>query len=202
MDRNAAHYRKVLSMLTRRLQQREIQAATFGVSADPVINIEIEDLKKEIRLREWEQARYVEGRSISRTEYIDNINASISKIEDNDEVLQFDITGKWIIEEMYEFGKTTGDAVFSQNDRNVSGFITVHDITDYGDDIILQEDITGIVRAITVFLYGTYIHSIRGKVDDYELDQWVGIIRSNNLIEGNSEDIDGTEGKFVLKRQK
>ena len=46
MDRNAAHYRKVLSMLTRRLQQREIQAATFGVSADPVINIEIEDLKR------------------------------------------------------------------------------------------------------------------------------------------------------------
>ncbi len=53
---------------------------------------------------------------------------------------------------------------------------------------------------MTVFLYGDYISSVGSIADDYELDQWIGIIKDNNTIVGNSEDIDGTTSKFVMKR--
>jgi hypothetical protein len=39
---------EVLDALKRRLHEREVQAAKYGVSADPIIQIEIDDLRKEI----------------------------------------------------------------------------------------------------------------------------------------------------------
>jgi len=48
------HKRKKLVALKRRLQAREIQKATYGVSADPSIVTEIEDLTREISRLEKE----------------------------------------------------------------------------------------------------------------------------------------------------
>jgi hypothetical protein len=51
----------VLDALKRRLHEREIQAAKYGVSADPVIKIEIDDLRKEIAQLQVELSVHQKG---------------------------------------------------------------------------------------------------------------------------------------------
>jgi hypothetical protein len=43
-----AQLRELIKLRRARLFQRELQAAKFGISADPSISIEIDDLKREI----------------------------------------------------------------------------------------------------------------------------------------------------------
>lgn len=200
-NQNTNHRQTVLDVLKRRLRERELQAARYGFSADPVIKLEIEDLTKEIRTLEWEMTRFKEDRARFRNEHTKNITESFAVSEGAEFTYQYDLTGDWKLDEIYEFGRTSGEAHIFQNANRLSGFITIHDTMDNGEEIIIQQDITGTVRATTLFLYGTHIRSIRGRADDYELDQWIGIIKDKDLIEGTSEDIDGTTGKFVLKRQ-
>lgn len=71
---------------------------------------------------------------------------------------------------------------------------------DDGETLIIQEDFSGTVRETTVFLYGERVYGVGRFVDDYEPDQWIGLIKDANTIEGNSEDIEGTQGKFAMKR--
>ena len=75
------------------------------------------------------------------------------------------------MEEIYKFGRTTGEACFSQIMNRVEGFITIHDTTDDDEDIIIHQDIIGTIRAKTVFLYGTHIRTIKGRADSYELER-------------------------------
>lgn len=200
-NKTTNHRRKVLDILKRRLQQRELQAASYGLSVEPFVKLEIEDLVKEIRTLEWEMARFAEDRMRARSEHTGGIDISLPHLGDSNKLEQLNLNGKWMLEEIYDFGRTTGEAHFFQKDNNISGFITIHDIMDDGENLILQQDIIGTARARTIFLYGTHIQAIKGRADDYELDQWIGIIKSKDLIEGVSEDIDGTTGKFTLKRQ-
>jgi hypothetical protein len=43
-----AQLREIMKLRRARLFQRELQAAKYGISADPSISLEIEDLKREI----------------------------------------------------------------------------------------------------------------------------------------------------------
>jgi len=194
------HHRKVLGILKRRLQQRELQAATYGISADPSINIEIEDLRKEIRSLEWEITRLSEDRIEARSTHLAGLSESISEPEDGISNVKFDLNGEWKLEEIYEFGSTTGDVHIQQYGSHLSGVMTIQDSMDDGEVVTIQEHFSGTIRETTVFLYGEYISTIGGMADDYELDQWIGIIKDSNTIEGNSEDIVATKGRFVMKR--
>ena len=196
---NINHDEKVLQILKKRLRQRELQAATYGISADPVINIEIEDLKKEIRSLNWEIARLSEYRAGVSSIYISRIPTSTSESQDDSNV-QYNLSGKWKLQEDYEFGHTTGDIRMEQQGNHLSGIMTIHDMMDDGEEIILQENFSGMIRETTVFLYGESISAIGNSAADYELDQWIGLIKNNDTIEGNSIDIDETAGKFVMKR--
>lgn len=193
---NIIHHRKVLKILQRRLWKRELQAATYGISADPSIGIEMEDLKKEIRSLEWETAKILGNRTEARNRHVSDVSA----LENNISNVNFDLNGNWKLQETYDFGRTTADVRIHQSGSHLSGEMTIQDSMDGCEIAIIEERFSGTIREATVFLYGNYISTVGSMVDDYELDQWIGIIKDNNTIEGNSEDIDGTTGKFVMKR--
>src|SRR5215217_5754082 len=57
-----AHKRELLAMLKKRKQERELQLAQFGMSADPIIKIEIEHLEQQIEIVENEVIAISKGR--------------------------------------------------------------------------------------------------------------------------------------------
>jgi len=191
-----SHDRKILRILERRLRHRELQFAQYGISADPSISIEIEDLRKEIRLQQWKIDKTSQDRFEARNKHLSDISAQILESDDS----KFVLAGKWKLQEIYGFGKTTGDVTIQQDGSRLSGVMIIEDKMDDGEVVIIQEYFSGTIRETTVFLYGERISTIGGMADDYELDQWIGIIKTENLIEGNSEDLDGTEGRFELRR--
>ncbi|GEM_PF-152548 len=194
------HDGKVLEILKRRLRQRELQSAKYGISADPSITIEIEDLKKEIRSLEWKIDRLSEDRYEARTRYATSLSEIITGLDGGPSDVKIDLTGKWKLQEIYDFGRTTGDVRIHQDGNHLSGTMTIEDNMDDGETLIIQEDFSGTVRETTVFLYGERVYGVGRFVDDYEPDQWIGLIKDANTIEGNSEDIEGTQGKFAMKR--
>ncbi len=198
MDIDITHDRKVLKILKRRLRKRELQAATYGISADPSINIEIEDLRKEIKSMEWKIARRTANVAENRREYLADLPKNL---EDNISVVKFNLHGNWKLQEIYDFGSTNADVRLMQDGSRLWGTMTIQDSMDDGEEMIIEEHFSGTIRERTMFLYGEHIVTISGRTDDYELDQWIGIIKDTNTIEGNSEDIDGTTGKFIMERK-
>lgn len=60
-----AHKQELLEVLKRRLHEREIQRANYGVSVDPLIKMEIENLKKEVDSLELEIAHLLAENSLA-----------------------------------------------------------------------------------------------------------------------------------------
>lgn len=195
------HDGKVLRILERRLRQRELQAATYGISADPSITIEIEDLIQEIRALKWKIDRLSEDRFRARAQYATGLSEVIIGLENNSSEVKYDLTGQWRLQEIYDYGRTTGDVNIRQDGNHLSGTMTIEDKMDDGETLIIQEEFSGTVRETTAFLYGERVYGVGRFVDDYEPDQWIGLIKDSNTIEGNSEDIEGTQGKFFMKRK-
>ena len=113
---------------------------------------------------------------------------------------RYDITGAWKLQEVYDYGSTTADAYLAQVGNKLSGLIIIRDILDDGEELVIQEAVSGAVEGANFSLYGTSVRVIKGRYTDYEFDQWVGIIENNNMIIGRSEDLAGTTGEFIMER--
>ena len=113
---------------------------------------------------------------------------------------ELDLTGEWRLDETYEFGQSTGRVELLQNGHLLSGFMSIHDTMDDGEAIVVEQSFIGTLRRRIVFLYGIDIHGIGDRVDDYELDQWIGTVESESMITGCSEDLVGTIGTFTMRR--
>src|SRR6266498_1073805 len=102
------HKKQILLALKRRLHERELQAANYGLNTDPIINIEIEDIKKKIEEIENipEDSKEI---SLSTTNnQIDLVKSKDIEVFGN-ENNHFNLTGAWEIEEKYEHGIRTAD---------------------------------------------------------------------------------------------
>ena len=115
--------------------------------------------------------------------------------------IPFQLTGTWRIEEEYEHGTTIAQANLVQVGNQVQGFILILDIMDDGSELILQESVYGEIEGIQVFLEATGIRILSGHLDDYFLDRWEGVMESEDLITGYSEDEAGTRGRFLMTRE-
>ena len=112
----------------------------------------------------------------------------------------YNLTGSWRLEEKYEFGSTMGDIYLVQTGNKLFGLMVIQDIMDDGTELVIEETISGEVQGTNVSLVGTSVRVIKGWLDDYQLDQWVGVIENYDKLVGYSEDIAGTTGTFVMER--
>ena len=112
----------------------------------------------------------------------------------------FDLSGIWNLEETYEFGGTSGEMYIAQFGDEILGRMIVRDIMDDGQEIIIEESISGNIHGKTLEMKGTEVRVIKGPTSDYQLDSWRGVIESNDLIRGSSTDLAETTGIFQLTR--
>ena len=115
-------------------------------------------------------------------------------------ITPYDLSGHWLLEEEYEFGRTVADVHLVQFGSDLTGLVLIHDVMDDGTELIIQEFVTGEILGTRVSLEGNQVRVLKGKSSGYELDEWLGEIENNDRISGYSEDAVGTPGKFTMER--
>jgi hypothetical protein len=112
----------------------------------------------------------------------------------------YDLTGFWQLYEEYEFGITQADLYLVQVGNQLLGHVIIQDRMDDGSETIIEQTVAGGVQGENVALSGTDLRVLRGRVDEYYLDQWEGVVEHDDRIVGYSEDLAGTTGVFVMER--
>ncbi len=111
-----------------------------------------------------------------------------------------DLTGTWELNEKYEFGDTTAFVYLVHVGDKLHGLMVIQDEMDDGTGLVIQETVYGKVEGENVFLSGTGVRVIEGESGEYNLDHWEGVVETINTISGNSEDMAGITGSFVMRR--
>lgn len=112
----------------------------------------------------------------------------------------YDLTGFWRLQEEYEFGITEADMYLVQVGSQLMGHMIIQDRMDDGTEIVIEQTVAGGVQGANVALAGTDVRAIRGRLDEYYLDQWEGVVEHDGRIVGYSQDLAGTAGVFVMAR--
>lgn len=113
----------------------------------------------------------------------------------------YNLSGEWELCEQYEYGNTTANLYLTQKGNELSGQVIIVDRPHKGMGFVVQETISGVVEGEKVSLSATNYQVIQGNILEYQLDQWVGTIQDENTIRGESRDLRGVTGQFVLKRR-
>lgn len=112
----------------------------------------------------------------------------------------YDLTGFWRLQEEYEFGITQADTYLVQVRDQLLGHMIIQDRMDDGTELVIEQTIAGEIQGPNVALAGTDVRALRGRLGEYYLDQWEGVVEHENRIVGYSEDLAGTAGMFVMDR--
>ncbi len=121
-------------------------------------------------------------------------------IEDDVQPAFYDLTGVWELEEDYDFGCTVAEMYLVQFGSALLGEVVIHDRMDDGTELIIEESLAGEIEGARVSLSGTSVRALRGRLGDYFLDRWEGVVEHEDRIAGYSQDEAGTSGVFVMER--
>jgi hypothetical protein len=120
--------------------------------------------------------------------------------EDWEDDAWFDVTGNWKMKETYRDGQTTAEVHLVQAGCALSGYMIITDTPRRGSPLMIQETVAGDVEDDNIHLMGTGVQVLKGRVANYQLDEWQGVIENDDRITGTSSDASGTSGKFVMRR--
>lgn len=112
-----------------------------------------------------------------------------------------DISGEWEIEEEYARGTTSVVAEIFQTGNSVRGVFIITDRTNAGEEFIIKESVSGMIRAGLVRFEGKSYQLVKGTIQGYSLDTWDGRITDEGTIEGTSVDADSVSGNFTMRRR-
>ena len=111
----------------------------------------------------------------------------------------YDLTGEWIIREVYEYGETNGTITLVQEGTLLSGEMLVFDKSDDDSELQIRLLLSGNVNENgEVFLRTEAIKYIVGDIDFYYFDNWAGVLTEEGTIVGISCDEAGISGEFQM----
>ncbi len=113
------------------------------------------------------------------------------------------LSGKWLYEEDYSYGKAKGELFLKQIGKLLVGKIIFIENIDSSNSIMVQEFLEGEINGSRIILQATeydIIHS--DHTISYELDCWKGVLLNEYTIEGESLDSQGTYGNFTFQKIK
>ena len=111
------------------------------------------------------------------------------------------LSGKWLYEEDYSYGKAKGELFLKQIGNKLMGKIIFIENINSSSSIMVQEFIEGEINKNQIRLQATeydIIHSEKTVL--YQLDCWKGILLNEHTIEGVSQDSQNIYGNFVFQK--
>ncbi|MFA8301181.1 MAG: hypothetical protein ACEPOV_13520 [Hyphomicrobiales bacterium] len=113
-----------------------------------------------------------------------------------------DLSGNWIFEEDFYFGKDFGFAEWKQNENVISGIVEFTECINERESFKVRLQIEGEVEGVHVFFSAKSYSIIESKEPvEYCLDSWEGIVNKHGQIVGSSYDEDGICGVFTMTRK-
>ena len=113
------------------------------------------------------------------------------------------LSGKWLYEEDYSYGRAKGELFMRQIGRRLIGKIIFLENIDSTDSVMVQEFLEGEINGSQIILKATEYDIIHSEQTIfYELDCWKGILLNEFTIEGESQDNQGILGSFVFEKVK
>lgn len=120
----------------------------------------------------------------------------------DDKIKKSDLSGKWIFEEDFYFGKDFGELEWQQTGNSLSGQIEFTEEIQGDIPFRVRLNIVGEVNGIQVYFRATdYKILDENENIDYSLDSWEGILNRHGQIVGSSFDEDGICGVFTLTKR-
>ena len=111
------------------------------------------------------------------------------------------LSGKWLYEEDYSYGKAKGELFLKQIGKRLVGKIIFLENIDSSNSVMVQEFLEGEINGSRIILQATeydIIHSEQSIF--YELDCWKGVLLNEFTIEGESLDNQGVYGSFTFQK--
>jgi len=111
------------------------------------------------------------------------------------------LSGKWLYEEDYSYGKAKGELFLKQIGRRLIGKIIFLENIETSNSVMVQEFLEGEINGSRIILQATEYDIIHceGTVA-YELDCWKGVMLNEYTIEGESLDSQGIYGSFIFQK--
>ncbi len=111
------------------------------------------------------------------------------------------LSGKWLYEEDYSFGKAKGELYLKQIGKRLIGKIIFLENIDSSNSVMVQEFLEGEINGSRIILQATEYDIIHSEETVfYELDCWKGVLLNEFTIEGESLDKQGIYGSFVFQK--
>ena len=115
--------------------------------------------------------------------------------------MAFDISGRWIFSEEFDFGTDKGFAVLKQDGETVSGFFEYEESIEDEEPFMIRQYYNGIVEGNKITFIGERTTDLDGvSFTNYNLDTLEGIYTCEGKIVGHSYDCEDFCGVFVLTR--
>jgi len=111
------------------------------------------------------------------------------------------LSGKWLYEEEYSFGKAKGELLLKQIGKRLVGKIIFLENIESSNCVMIQEFLEGEINGSRILLQAIefdIIHADRPIL--YELDCWKGVLLNEYTIEGESLDNQGIYGSFIFQK--
>jgi len=111
------------------------------------------------------------------------------------------LSGKWLYEEDYSYGKAKGELFLKQIGKRLVGKIIFLENIDSSNSVMVQEFLEGEINGSRIILQATEYDIIHSeKTIFYELDCWKGVLLNEFTIEGESLDNQGIYGSFIFQK--
>ncbi|WP_372752916.1 hypothetical protein [Labilibaculum sp.] len=111
------------------------------------------------------------------------------------------LTGKWLYEEDYGYGKAKGELLLTQDGKKLSGKIIFSENIEDEDTFMIQEKLEGDITVNRIQLKAIEYDVIHSDFEiRYELDSWDGMLINETTIEGDSLDTQGVAGSFKFEK--
>ncbi len=113
------------------------------------------------------------------------------------------LSGKWLYEEDYSYGKAKGELFLKQIGKRLIGKIIFLENIETSDPVMVQEFLEGEIIGSRIILQATEYDIVHSEETiSYELDCWRGVLLNECTIEGESLDNQGVYGSFIFQKVK
>lgn len=111
------------------------------------------------------------------------------------------ITGRWIFNEDFGFGKDEGFAEFTQEGEQIKGTMVYTERIEGELPFRVQQSIEGSFDGVNLIISGVSVELLDTENEiEYNPDTWEGILNSKNQIVGHSYDNHDCFGVFLMEK--
>ncbi len=112
------------------------------------------------------------------------------------------ISGEWLYNEEFDHGVSSGTVKLTHSDDDtISGEMLLLENESGQAPVYVKQTIQGLILDNKVIFKGKKFEILNGdKNTEYYLDSWEGIINNDGDIVGNTIDLNGACGVFIMKK--